>query len=208
MKKKIAILGSTGSIGDTLLRIVKRNKNKFEIILLSTNTNYNKLLRQSDTFSVQNLIILDKNSYKKALKINKNKSLRLFNSFNDFEKIFNSKKIDYLMNAIIGIDGLSPTIKAIRYTHKIAIANKEAIVCGWNLIKKSLIKYNTKFIPVDSEHFSIWDSLKDTSSDNISELYLTASGGPFLNQKLKNLKNVSLNKALNHPNWKMGKKYQ
>jgi len=206
MKKKIAILGSTGSIGNTLLRIIKRNKNKFKIILLSTNTNYKKLLRQSDIFGVQNLIILDKNSYKKALKINKNKKIKFFNSFNDFEKIFKSKKIDYLMNAIIGIDGLSPTLKAIRYTHKIAIANKEAIVCGWNLIKKSLIKYNTKFIPVDSEHFSIWDSLKDTSPENISELYLTASGGPFLNKKIENLKNVSLSKALNHPNWKMGKK--
>ena len=185
MKKKIAILGSTGSIGNTLLRIIKRNKNKFKIILLSTNTNYKKLLRQSDIFGVQNLIILDKNSYKKALKINKNKKIKFFNSFNDFEKIFKSKKIDYLMNAIIGIDGLSPTLKAIRYTHKIAIANKEAIVCGWNLIKKLLVKYNTKFIPVDSEHFSIWESLKDTSSENISELYLTASGGLFL---IKNLK--------------------
>ena len=206
MKKKIAIFGSTGSIGDTLLKIIKKNINNFEIILLSTNTNYKKLLRQSDTFSVKNLIILDKNSYEKALKINKNKKIKLYNSFNNFEKIFKKKKIDYLMNSIIGIDGLGPTIKAIKYTHKIAIANKEAIVCGWNLIKKSLIKYNTEFIPVDSEHFSIWDSIKGSSSKNISELYITASGGPFLNKKLKNLRNVSLNKALNHPNWKMGKK--
>ena len=206
MKKKIAILGSTGSIGDTLLKIIKRNINNFDLILLSTNINYKKLLRQSDIFNVKNLIILDKTSYEKALKINNNKKIKIFNSFNDFKKIFKSKKIDYLMNAIIGIDGLSPTIKAIKYTHKIAIANKEAIVCGWNLIKKSLVKYNTEFIPVDSEHFSIWDGIKDSSSDNISELYLTASGGPFLNQKPKNLKNVTINKALSHPNWSMGKK--
>ena len=204
MKKKIAILGSTGSIGKTSLKIISRNKTKFKIELLSAKKNYKLLLTQAYKFKVKNLIITDKKYYKIA-KSKKKKSIRIFNNFNEFKKIF-PKKIDYAMSSIVGLDGLDPTIKIIKHTKKIAIANKESIICGWNLINKELLKYKTKFIPVDSEHFSIWYALKNNSRNNIDKIYLTASGGSLLNVKKHKFNKLKIKDVLNHPNWDMGKK--
>ncbi|WP_440670386.1 1-deoxy-D-xylulose-5-phosphate reductoisomerase [Candidatus Pelagibacter sp. HIMB1483] len=205
MKKKIAILGSTGSIGKTLINIIKQDKKNFEIILLSADENYKELLKQAKFFKVKNLIITNENSYNKAIKDKFSKKINIYNNFNNFRKIFR-KKVDYTMSSISGIQGLKPTIEIIKYSNKIAIANKEAIICGWDLIHKELKKYKTEFIPVDSEHFSIWYALKDINKDLIEKIYLTASGGPFLNKPLSKLKNVNYKQAIKHPNWKMGKK--
>ena len=202
MKKKIAILGSTGSIGKTLLNIIKKDKKSFEISLLSTNKNYKELLKQTKLFDVKNLIILDKDGFKKFNKKNKNNKIKVYNNFDVYNKIF-KRKIDYTMSSIIGLDGLKPTLDIIKYTKKIVIANKESIVCGWNLIEKELKKYECEFIPVDSEHFSIWYALKTNKVKNVEKIYLTASGGPFLK---KSIKKILLTDALKHPNWKMGKK--
>ena len=202
MKKKIAILGSTGSIGKLLLNIVSKNKKSFEISLLSTNRNYVELLKQAKLFNVKNLIVKNKDSFEKSIKKNKNKYFKIYNNFDSYNKIF-KKKIDYTMSSIIGLDGLKPTIDIIKYTKTIAIANKESIVCGWNLIEKELIKYESEFIPVDSEHFSLWYALRNNKVKNIDKIYLTASGGPFLK---KSISRIRLEDALNHPNWKMGKK--
>tara|TARA_Y100000389_G_C17452418_1_gene515780 strand:+ start:760 stop:1920 length:1161 start_codon:yes stop_codon:yes gene_type:complete len=204
MKLKIAILGSTGSIGKTLIDILKKDKKNFIIELLSANKNYDELLKQAKIFNVKNLIITDKISYFKILKINKNKKIRIFNNYEIFHKVFN-KKIDYTMSAISGLEGLEPTLNIIQYTKKIAIANKEGIICGWNLLNKNLLKYKTEFLPVDSEHFSIWYSLKNNYS-NIHKILLTASGGPFHKLPLNRFKKIKINQALKHPNWKMGKK--
>ena len=206
MIKKVAILGSTGSIGKSLLNIIARDKKNFKILLLTANKNYRLLLSQAKKFKVRNLIITDKKSFqilKKKLK--KNKSIKLFNNYNSFNKIF-SKKIYYTMSSISGIDGLSPTLKIIKYTKNIAIANKESIIIAWNLIFKELKKSKTNFIPVDSEHFSIWYGLNNSDSNNIDKIYLTASGGPFANLSLKNFKKIQPKQALKHPNWNMGKK--
>ena len=205
MKKKIVILGSTGSIGKNLVKIVKDEINNFEVILLSANKNYKKLLQQALQLDVKNLIITNKKSYILLKKLVKNKNISVFNNFNEFNLIF-KKKIDYSMVAITGIDGLKPTLELIKFTKRIAIANKEAIICGWHLIKKLLKKYNVKFIPVDSEHFSIWFSVSNIDNSSIDKIYLTASGGPFLNYTKKKLRNVKLIDTLKHPNWVMGKK--
>ena len=205
MKKKIVILGSTGSIGKNLLNIISKDKKKFEIILLTAKKNYKILLKQAIFFKVKNIIITDQESYKKATKINKNKKINIYNNFNIFDKIFTSK-IDYTMSSIIGLDGLFPTIKIIKYTKIIAIANKEAIICGWSLIQKKLNFYKTKFLPVDSEHFSIWKILGSKKIKDVNQIFLTASGGPFLNKSTNQIKNVKISEALKHPNWKMGKK--
>ena len=205
MKKKIAILGSTGSIGKCLLKIIDKDKKKFDIVLLTANKNYKKLIYQTQKFNVQNVIIRDFESYKKFKKINKIKNLNIYNDFKNLNKIF-KKKIDYTMSSITGIDGLEPTFNIIKFTKTIAIANKESIICAWNLIKKQLKKYRTKFIPVDSEHFSIWYALKDINIDEISKIYLTASGGPLLNISKTKIKNIKIKEVLKHPNWRMGKK--
>ena len=110
------------------------------------------------------------------------------------------------MSSIVGLDGLYPTLKLIKYTKKIAIANKEAIICAWNLINDELNKHNTNFIPVDSEHFSIWYALKNNSTQKVKKIYLTASGCSLLNISKKKFNKLKLKKILNHPNWKMGAK--
>ncbi len=205
MKKKIAILGSTGSIGENTLDIIKQDKKNFEITLLSTNKNLTKLLKQVKKFKVKNIIISDLKTYQKAkLKLNQT-NIKIYNDFNSFNKIF-KKKNDFIMSSITGLSGLEPTLKSIKFTKKILIANKEAIICGWNLIRNELKKYNTKFIPVDSEHFSLWSLLQNNKTQNIDRIYITASGGPFLKLPLNKFANISVKKALNHPNWKMGKK--
>jgi 1-deoxy-D-xylulose-5-phosphate reductoisomerase len=204
MKKKIAILGSTGSIGKTLVEIIKKDEKKFEVILLTANKNYREILKQAKVLKVKNLIITDEKSYLK-LKKKKINNIRIFNDYNSFDKIF-KKKIDYVMSSISGIYGLEPTVKIIKYTKKIAIANKEAIICGWHLIKKNLIRFKTSFIPVDSEHFSIFYSLRGNNIFNIKKIYLTASGGPLYNISKTEFKNVKISQAIKHPNWKMGKK--
>ncbi len=205
MKKKIAILGSTGSIGKTLFDIIKKDKKNFEIVLLSADENYKELLKQAKFFKVKNLIITNENSYNKVKKNRFSKNINVYNNFNNFKKIF-KKKVDYTMSSISGIQGLKPTIEIIKYTKKIAIANKEAIICGWDLIEIKLKKYKAEFIPVDSEHFSIWYALKNIEKNLIEKIYLTASGGPFLEKSLKKLNKVNIKQVTNHPNWKMGKK--
>ena len=205
MKRKIAILGSTGTIGKCLIDILKKDKKNFEVILLSADENYRELLKQAKLFKVKNLIITNKESFDLIKKDKYSKKIKIFNDFNDLKKIF-KKKIDYVMSSISGIQGLRPTIEITKYTNKIAIANKEAIICGWHLIEKNLKKYKTEFVPVDSEHFSIWYALKEVDKKLIDQIYLTASGGPFLNKPLKKMRNVKINQAIDHPNWKMGKK--
>jgi 1-deoxy-D-xylulose-5-phosphate reductoisomerase len=205
MKKKIAILGSTGSIGKNLINIVKKDKNNFEIVLLTAEKNYLELSKQAKLFKVKNLIITNKNSYLKLKEKNFSHKIKIYNNFSSFEKIF-KKKVDYSMSAISGLEGLYPTINLIKYTKLIAIANKETIICGWNIIKKKLKKFKTNFIPVDSEHFSIHYALKANSTDNIQIVYLTASGGPFHKKSLNKFKDIKINETLKHPNWSMGKK--
>ena len=205
MKKKIAILGSTGSIGKNLLKILEKDKSNVEILLLTANKNYKVLFNQIKKYNVKNVIITNKLSYKLLAKKLKNKKVNIYSDYSSLSLIFR-KKIDYVMSSISGIDGLIPTIKIIKHTKKIAIANKETIICAWNLIKNELNKNKTFFIPVDSEHFSLWYALQNFHSNKIEKIYLTASGGPFLNFNKKKLKKINVSQALNHPNWKMGKK--
>ena len=204
MKKKIAILGSTGSIGKTLIKIIQNNNN-FEIKLLTANKDYKNLFKQAKKFNVKNLIITDHKSYIKLKKINEDSNIKIYNNFNSLNKIFKSK-IDYVMSSITGIQGLKPTIEIIKFSKKIAIANKESIICGWSLIQRELTKYHTKFIPVDSEHFSLWFGLKGLKYENIERLILTASGGPLYKTPINKFSKIEISQALNHPNWKMGKK--
>ena len=206
MKKKIGILGSTGSIGESTVKIIQNDKKDFDVIFLSTNTNVKKLLKQSLILKPKSVIIFDKKNHLKYKKKFTNKKIKVFNSFKELKKKSLKTKIDYIMCAITGLAGLDSTINCIDITKNIAIANKESIICAWSLIEKKITKNKTKFIPVDSEHFSIWSLLKNESINSVEKLIITASGGPFLNYKLNKLKNVKVKDAIKHPNWNMGKK--
>ena len=206
MKIKIAILGSTGEIGKTLIKILKKDKKSFEVCLLSINKNINELVKQVRYFNVKNLVISDRFKFIEAKKIFKNKKINIYNSYDNLNLTLKNKKIDYTINAISGLDGLNPTLKIIKHTKKIAIANKESIICGWPLIKKEINKHNVEFIPIDSEHFSIWSLMNKLNTNNIERIYITASGGPFNKFPINRFKFITPKLALNHPNWKMGKK--
>ena len=205
MKKKIAILGSTGSIGKTLFNILLKEKKNCELLLLTAHKSNKILLQQAKLLNVKNLIITNKKDYEILKEKTKKTKIRVFNNFKNLDKIF-KKKIDYVMSSISGINGLEPTIKIIKFTKKIAIANKESIICGWNLIQAQLKKNKTKFIPVDSEHFSIWYGLNNFKNNNLENIILTASGGPFYKTTVDNFKKIKVSDALKHPNWSMGKK--
>ena len=204
MKKTIAILGSTGSIGKNLIKIIEKNINDFKVELISTDKNYKELYKQATKLKVKHIIINNKNSYQSALKKKINKKIKIYNSFDSFNKIF-KKKVDYTMSSITGLDGLKPTLEIIKYSKTIAIANKESIICGWNLISAQIKKYKVNFIPVDSEHFSIWYAIKK-NNNKIDNIILTASGGPFFKLPLSKFKYIKTSQALKHPNWSMGKK--
>ena len=205
MKKKIAILGSTGSIGKSTLDVIKKDKKSFDIIFLSANNSYQRLIHQAKEFNVKNVLIKNKKFYdivKKSLKKNKTK---VFSGDTPIKKIV-SGKLDYTMSAIVGLAGLQPTIDVIKISKTVAIANKETIVCGWEILSKFTKKYKTKVLPVDSEHFSIMELTKNISDNEVEEIIITASGGPFLNIPTSRLKNIKPKQAIIHPNWKMGKK--
>ena len=145
MKKKIVILGSTGSIGKTLINILAKDKKNIEIILLTANKNIKELLKQVKIFNVKNLIVTDQKSFLLIKKHLKSKKINIYNNFGSLTSILNNLNIDYTMNAVSGLSGLEPTLKIIKYTKKIAIANKEAIICGWPLIYTKLKKYKEVF---------------------------------------------------------------
>ena len=205
MKKKIAVFGSTGSIGKTTIDIIKKDIHNFDVILLTSNNNYRDLAKQAKELNVKNLIINNKKHYLNLKKKLKNKKINIYNNFETFNKNFN-QRVDYTMCAISGLAGLKPTLDSIKFSKKIAIANKESLICAWNLIEKKLKKHKTKFIPIDSEHFSIWSLLNDSKNSKVEEIIITASGGPFLNLAFNKFKKIKPNAAINHPNWKMGKK--
>ncbi len=199
--KKISILGSTGSIGLTTLKIIDKQRSFFKINLLSGNKNFNQICNQIKKYSPKIFVISDFNTFNKVRKRFNKKRTKILN---DFPKI--KFKSDLTISAISGIAGLNPTLHMIKNSKKILIANKESIICGWDIIKKDAKKYKSVLIPIDSEHFSILKLLENHNLDEIKKIYLTASGGPFLNYKLNKLKHVSPKDALKHPKWKMGKK--
>ena len=203
MKKTISILGSTGSVGLSTLSIIDKKKKYFKVDLLSANKNYKLICNQIKKYKPNYFVITDKNTYQKVKKKFKKSRTKILNNF-IFKK--NIKTMDVAVTAIPGLDGLLPTISLIKLCKKILIANKESVICGWSIIKNTAKKYKTKIIPIDSEHFSIFKLLENNSIKDIKKIYLTASGGPFLNYKFKNLKKIKPKDALKHPKWKMGKK--
>jgi len=203
MKTKIAILGSTGSIGRSTLEVIKKDKKNFNVILLTANNNYKKLIQQAKEFNAKNVLIKNHKFYLKVKKsLNKTK---VYSGEISIRKIF-SKKLDYTMSAVVGLAGLQPTIDAIKISKTVAIANKETIICGWQILSKLIKKYKTEIVPVDSEHFSIMELTKGVRNEEVEEIIITASGGPFLNTPINKLRKIKPKQAIKHPNWKMGKK--
>ena len=203
MKKEICVLGSTGSIGSTSLKILEKKKNLFNIKVLVANKNFKIICKQIIKYKPNFFFVSDKTVFKKVKKKFKKRKIKIFN---DLENLSSKVKFDITISAIPGIVGLHPTLKAIKQSKKVLIANKESIICGWNLIKKTADKNSTEIVPIDSEHFSISKLIENEKLSNIKKIFITASGGPFLNYKKSQFKNIQPKHALKHPKWKMGKK--
>ena len=203
MKKTFSILGSTGSVGLASLSIIDKKKKNFRIGLLSANKNYSLICEQIKKYNPKFFVVNDFKIFTKVKKKLQNQKTLIFNNYRSIKSNFKS---DISVCAIPGIIGLEPTILMTKLSRKILIANKESIICGWHLINEQAKKYKTKVIPVDSEHYSIWKLIEKYKINEINKIYITASGGPFLNHKRRQLKNITPKDALKHPKWKMGKK--
>ena len=202
MKQNISILGSTGSVGLSTLKIIDRKKNLFRIILLAANNNYKLICDQIKKYKPEYFIINNLKVYLKVKNKFKNNQVKIFNNFKEIKL----KKLDLSVAAIPGIAGLEPTLLFIKLSKKILIANKESIICGWPLIKKLAYNNKTKIIPVDSEHYAIFKLIQNLNQNEIEKIFITASGGPFLYYKKHDLRKISPKEALKHPKWKMGQK--
>jgi len=176
MKKKVCILGSTGNIGQLTLKVIENNKKDFKVSLISANKNYKLLLSQAKKFNPKYIYSTNDYLIKKIENFCRKKKIVIIKDI----KLINKKdRFDISVSGISGIAGLVPTINIIKHSKEIAIANKESIICGWQFIKKELKKYNCKFIPLDSEHFSIYNLIQNKDKRSIQNIFLTASGGPF-----------------------------
>jgi len=201
MKKKICILGSTGSIGQKTLEIILKNKKDFNVVLLSGNNNVKLLISQAKRFKPKYIYCNNFFIKKKIQFFCKNNKIHFIDDLNLLKKI----KFDVTVAAISGVAGLVPTINIIKFSKKILIANKESIICGWRFILQELKKYHCDFTPIDSEHFSIFNLIENKNINSIKYIYITESGGPFFGKKI-NLNKVTPSQAIRHPNWRMGKK--
>ena len=204
--RKIAVLGSTGSIGKQTLEVIEINKDIFSLDLISANSNYKLLAEQANKFQPKVVIICDSSKVEKLNKLIKNSKIEIFHgesSLNDFSKYC---ELDTVVTAVVGKSGLIPTINAIKNNIDIALANKETLViAGRNIL--DIVKNNdSKILPVDSEHSAIFQCLNGEDERDLEKIILTASGGPFRGKNIDFLNTVTVKEALNHPNWEMGEK--
>ena len=206
MKKKIAILGSTGSIGIQTLDVIQKNKELFTAEILIAGQNSNQLIKQAKTFKPKIVVINDESKYLYVKEHLKNQKTKVFAGKKEVINVVKNKSIDTVVSAVVGYSGLEPTISAIKAGKNIALANKETLVVAGELINNLLKKYKVKMYPIDSEHSAIYQCILGEEKNKYEKIILTASGGPFKGYKLSQLEKVTPQEALNHPKWKMGKK--
>jgi 1-deoxy-D-xylulose-5-phosphate reductoisomerase len=204
--KKIAILGSTGSIGKNTLKVIDNNKDKFKVHSLSAKKNYKLLLKQYRKYRPIYLCIKSKESYEILKKELKDENVDILLGDKGLKFLGADTENDIVLNAVSGSCGLEATIEALKKGKTVALANKESLVSGGEFIKKILSKYKGKLIPVDSEHSAIFQVMANNPKKEIERVILTASGGAFRNYTIEKLKKVTVEDALKHPNWKMGQK--
>ena len=204
-KKKILVLGSSGSIGVSTLDVIRKFPDLFEITGLTVNSNIELLEQQIKEFKPATVVVCcDKQA--KELKEKIDNKCEILSGSKGLEEIAKRGDYDVMVSALVGFSGLAPTIEGIKQKKRIALANKETLVVAGELVIDLVNKYNAELLPVDSEHSAIFQCLVGESSKYVNKLIITASGGPFLGLDKCELKNVTVKEALNHPNWKMGNK--
>ena len=205
--KRITILGSTGSIGTQTLDVVRKNKDKFQVVAISANSSIDLLLEQIMEFSPKYVAAYNKESALKLKEmIPENINIEVLSGMDGLVKICQLEEVNVVLTAVVGMIGLVPTMAAIKAKKTIALANKETLVTAGELVMSEAKKNNVEILPVDSEHSAIFQCLNGERKQDIEKIILTASGGPFRGKKREELVNVTKNEALKHPNWDMGRK--
>ncbi len=204
-KRRIAILGSTGSIGTQALKVISAHPDIFEAELLVANSNWQLLVEQAIMYRVNSVVIADESKYHLVADALHNYDIKVFTGDESVCALAAGSNIDIVLAAMVGFSGLKPTIAAIKAGKTIALANKETLVAAGSYIMNLSKEYNSPIIPVDSEHSAIFQCLQGEHSP-VEKIILTASGGPFFGKSTADLKKVTVRDALNHPKWKMGPK--
>lgn len=204
--ENIAILGSTGSIGQSSLEVIDKLNNRFRVVGLAAGRNTQMLEKQIEKFKPKIVSLKKKEEAEEFRRKFKDRSLHVTFSEKGAEEVAEFEENDIVVSAITGIDGLRPTLAALETGKKIALANKESMVAAGSLIQNLVEKSGAQIIPVDSEHSGIFQCLAKERVDNVKRVILTASGGPFFRSSSQEMEEITLDDALNHPRWKMGKK--
>ena len=205
-KKQIAILGSTGSIGCQALEVISEHPDLFEVDVLTANNNSALLIEQAKKFNPNTVVITNEKKYKEIDDALFDLGIKVFSGEQSLEDVVEGANIDVVLTALVGYSGLKPTIRAIKSSKAIALANKETLVVAGDLITKLCEEYSVQIYPVDSEHSAIFQCLIGETYNPIEKIYLTASGGPFRGCSKNELTNIKKEQALKHPNWDMGAK--
>ncbi len=206
MKKRIAILGSTGSIGTQSLEVIDQNPDAFEVEVLTANNNADLLIQQAKKYQPNVVVIANKEKYPLVLEALQNEDIKIYAGEEALAQVVEMETIDLVLTAMVGYSGLIPTYNAVKAGKNIALANKETLVVAGEIITKAAREKQVDLLPVDSEHSAIFQCLVGEYMNPIEKIYLTCSGGPFRGKSLGELQNVTVDNALDHPNWDMGAK--
>ena len=206
MKKRIAILGSTGSIGSQALQVLEEQKEQFELEVLTANDNAGLLIQQAIKHNPNTVVIANESKYSEVKNALSSSPVKVYAGRDALDQVVEMESIDMVLTALVGFSGLFPTVNAIRAGKQIALANKETLVVAGEYISRLSAEMNSMILPVDSEHSAIFQCLLGEDFGSIEKIYLTASGGPFRNLPIESFEKVTKEEALNHPTWNMGDK--
>lgn len=204
--KRIAILGSTGSIGTQALNVIRRHRDLFAVEVLCAGSNADLLIRQAIEFEPNAVVIADKDKYRQVQEALDSHDIKVFAGAESMADLMEMESIDLVLASIVGFAGLKPTLRAIEHHKPIALANKETMVVAGKIVTEAAVRNQVPILPVDSEHSAIFQCLMGETRNQVDKILLTASGGPFLGKKRDYLEHVTLQDALKHPNWSMGRK--
>ncbi len=205
-KQRIAILGSTGSIGKQALEVIREHQDRFEVEVLTAGDNWQLLVNQAFEFNPDSVVIASESHYPKVQAALARLPIKVYTGAEALEQVVAGDNVDVVLSALVGYCGLFPTVAAIEAGKKIALANKESLVIAGDIVMRLAREHQVPILPVDSEHSAIFQSLAGEPHSEIEKLILTASGGPFLHTPIRKLKDVTVEDALRHPNWTMGAK--
>lgn len=205
-KRRIAILGSTGSIGTQTLDVIRRHPDMFEVELISARRNVDLLTKQAIEFDAANVVICEESKYKETADALQDKGIKVWSGVDSLCELVKMSSVDIVVGAMVGFSGLRPTLAALEAGKTVALANKETLVAAGPIVIRTMLEHNAVILPVDSEHSAIFQCLLASKGNRVEKIHLTASGGPFRTWERSRIAAATAQQALKHPNWNMGAK--